>query len=84
MKSFIESVEEKIKNNFQIDKIEIIDNTDKHRTHKNFKKDKFHICLIIESRELKSLNRIEAHKKIMNALSAEIKNQIHALEIKVK
>ena len=28
MKSFIESVEEKIKNNFQIDKIEIIDNTD--------------------------------------------------------
>ena len=58
MKSFIESVEEKIKNNFQIDKIEIKDNTDKHRTHKNFKKDKFHICLIIESRELKSLKPV--------------------------
>jgi len=36
------------------------------------------------SDELKGLERIEAHKKIMSLLSNELKNKIHALEIKIK
>ena len=84
MKSFIENLENKIRKNIRLNKIEILDNTDKHKKHKSFKKNKFHITLIIESEELRLLNRIQAHKKVMKILSPELRTQIHALEIKIK
>ncbi len=84
MKSFIEDLEIKIKKNVKVDRIEILDNTHKHKNHKNFSKDKFNISLKIESKELRSLNKIEAHKKIMKVLSNELKTKIHALEIQIK
>ncbi len=83
MKSFLELVEKKIRNNFQIDKIEIIDNTYKHLKHKSYNKDKLHLKIVIRSDFLKSLNKIEAHKKIMNILDEELKSKIHSLEIKI-
>jgi BolA protein len=83
MKSFIELVEKKIKNNLQIDKIEIIDNTHKHLKHKSYNKDKLHLKIAIKSNFLKTLNKIEAHKKIMNILDEELKSKIHSLEIKI-
>jgi len=84
MKNFIENLEDKIRKNIQLSKIEILDNTHKHEKHKTFKKNKFHITLIIDSEELRILNKVEAHKKIMKILSHELKTQIHALEIKIK
>jgi BolA protein len=83
MKSFIELVEKKIKNNLQIDRIEIIDNTYKHSKHKFYNKDKLHLKIVIKSNFLKTLNKIEAHKKIMNILEEELKSKIHSLEIKI-
>ena len=83
MKSFIELVEKKIKNNIQIDKIEIIDNTYKHLKQKFYNKDKLHLKIAIKSNFLKTLSKIEAHKKIMNILDEELKNKIHSLEIKI-
>ena len=84
MKNFIENLEDKIRKNIQLSKIEILDNTRKHKKHKTFQKDKFHITLIIDSEELRLLNKVEAHKKIMKILSNELRTQIHALEIKIK
>ncbi len=84
MKSFLEELEKKIKQNINVNKLEILDNTSKHKSHKSFEKNKLHLTLIIESDELKGLERIEAHKKIMSLLSNELKNKIHALEIKIK
>tara|TARA_B100000700_G_C14713611_1_gene700295 strand:+ start:461 stop:715 length:255 start_codon:yes stop_codon:yes gene_type:complete len=84
MKNFIENLKDKIKQNIQLNKIEILDNTHDHVKHKSFQKNKFHLTLIIDSQELKTLSKIEAHKKIMKTLSHELKNQIHALEIKIK
>jgi BolA protein len=83
MKSFIELVKKKIKNNLQIDRIEIIDNTYKHSKHKFYNKDKLHLKIVIKSNFLKTLNKIEAHKKIMNILDEELKSKIHSLEIKI-
>ena len=83
MKSFIDLVEKKIKNNLQIDKIEIIDNTYKHLKHKSYNKDKFHLKIAIKSNFLKTLNKIEAHKTILNILDEELKSKIHSLEIKI-
>ena len=83
MKSFIELVEKKIKNNLQIDKIKIIDNTYRHLKHKSYNKDKLHLKIAIRSNFLKTLSKIEAHKKIMNILDKELKSKIHSLEIKI-
>ena len=84
MKSLVRTIEEKIKNNIPHNKMQVIDNTDKHKGHKLFKKNKLHLKIIIQSPELKALNKIAAHKKIMNLLSDEMKETIHALEIQIK
>ena len=83
MKSFIETIREKIVNNIQINKIEIIDNTHVHKRHKSFNKSKLHLKIIIESDFLKSFSKIDSHKKIINLLKEEIEKKIHSLEIKI-
>tara|TARA_B100002052_G_C15671702_1_gene502013 strand:+ start:41 stop:295 length:255 start_codon:yes stop_codon:yes gene_type:complete len=84
MKNFFQNLEDKIKKNIQLSKIEILDNTYKHVNHKSFKKNMLHLTIIITSEELKLLDKIEAHKKIMKVLSDDLKTRIHALEIKIK
>ena len=84
MKNFIKDLEDKIRKGIQLNKIEIIDNTHKHIKHKSFEKNKLHLTLIIDSEKLRALGRIESHKKIMKILSPELRNDIHALEIKLK
>jgi|TARA_B110000967_G_C18665553_1_gene450365 BolA protein len=84
MKNFLELIENKIKNNLTVEKIKIIDNTHRHTKHKFFDKDKFHISLEIQSKELMALNRLNAQRLIMNILKEELKFKIHALEIKIK
>ncbi len=83
MKSFIETIREKIVNNIQINKIEIIDNTHVHKRHKSFNKSKLHLKIIIESDFLKSFSKIDSHKRIINLLKDEIATKIHSLEIKI-
>ena len=84
MKSFIETIKEKIINNIQVSNIEIIDNTHIHKKHKSFNKSKLHLKIVIDSEYLKSLNKLESHKKIINILKEEIKTKIHSIEIKIK
>jgi len=62
----------------------LIDNSSFHKKHKSFDSNKFHFKIIIESKELKKMNKVEAHKKIFTILKEEIKNKIHALEIEIK
>ncbi len=83
MKNFINLVKDKIKKNIKIDKIEIIDNSHKHKNHKLNVEKKFHLKIIIESVQLKSLSSIESQRKIMNILKDEFKDNIHSLEIKI-
>tara|TARA_Y100001970_G_scaffold80923_1_gene102671 strand:- start:9667 stop:9921 length:255 start_codon:yes stop_codon:yes gene_type:complete len=83
MKSHIKVIEQKIKDNIKDSKIDIIDNTDKHRTHKSFDKEKLHLKVIIKSDYLKNFTTLEAHRKIISILNKEIKEKIHALEIKI-
>ena len=55
-KTFYERKELKkieLKNNIQIDNIEIIDNSHKHIKHKFFTPGKFHLHIIIKSKHLK-------------------------------
>ena len=83
MKSFIETIREKIVNNIKVNKIEIIDNTHIHKRHKSFNKSKLHLKIIIESDFLKSFSKLDSHKKIIDLLKDEIETKIHSLEIKI-
>ena len=80
---FFEKIKEKINKEVNPESITIIDNSSLHSKHKFFDKNKFHIKLILKSDKLNKMNKIKAHKKIFSILSEEIKNKLHAIEIKI-
>ena len=68
MNTFLLLIKKKLIDAFEASKVEIIDNTSKHKGHKFFQEEKFHLKIIIESKYLKSLNRIDAHRKVKQIL----------------
>ena len=84
MNNFFEKITAKLKKEIEIEHIEIVDNSYKHKKHKFFSRDKFHLHLKIRSLYLKSISRVSAHKKIMKILKTELENNIHALEISIE
>ena len=82
MNTFLLLIKKKLIDAFKASKVEIIDNSSKHKGHKFFQDEKFHLKIIIESKYLKSLNRIDAHRKVKQILKEEFK-KIHALELKI-
>ena len=84
MNDFLKFVEDKIRKNIKIESILITDNSRHHSKHKFFDTEKYHLSIEIQSVYLNSLNKVRAQREIMNILSEELKNKIHALEIKIK
>ena len=84
MNDFLDTVKLAISNVLNPEDILLIDNSNLHKKHKLFDSEKFHLKLIIKSKKLKKLSKIEAHKVIFSILKNEMKNKIHALEIKIK
>ncbi len=79
--SLIAIVKKKLTNEILIETIKIEDKSFLHKNHSGHQKGKFHLKLIIGSRELKNLSRIEGNKKIYKILDQEIKKYIHSLQI---
>ena len=77
----IEIVKNKILREISVESIEIVDKTFLHKKHKTHQKGKFHIKIVISSKELKELSKISSNKKIYKILDDEIKNYIHSIEI---
>ena len=77
----ISIVKKKLEDNIIIEKIKIEDKSFLHKNHVGNINDKFHLKLIIHSKELTKKNKIERTKKIYNLLDYEIKNYIHSLQI---
>ena len=73
----IEIVKKKINQNISCKKIEIVDKTFLHESHQNHHLGKFHIILIINSLNLKKLNKIESSKIIYKILNEELKKYLH-------
>ena len=84
MITFLEKVKAKINNKLSPEQILLIDKSYLHTKHKSFDSNKFHLKLIIKSEKLKNMGKIDAHKTIFSILNYEMKNKIHALEIKIK
>ncbi|MFL2876134.1 MAG: BolA family protein [Candidatus Pelagibacter sp.] len=84
MKNYFDQIKKKINNEIDIENVEIIDNSYKHKGHKSFSPEKFHLHLKVKSTYLSTLSRIKAQKMIMKILSEDLKTKIHALEITIK
>ena len=81
--NFFDQIKKNIKDKINLEEIVVIDNSSLHTKHKSFDPRKLHLKIIIKSEELKKINKIEAHKKVFSILKEEMKNKIHALEIKI-
>ncbi len=84
MKNYFDQIREKLKKEIKIEDIIIVDNSHKHKGHKFYSPEKFHLQLKIKSAYLNSLSRISAQKLIMKILSNDLKNKIHAIEISIE
>ena len=84
MKNYFEEIHKKLINELQIESIDIVDNSHKHKGHRFFSAEKFHLHLKIKSLYLSSLSRVSAQKMIMKVLSNDLKTKIHALEISIE
>ncbi len=84
MENYFKDIEKKLKTRIDFEKLEIIDNSKKHKGHKFFSENKYHLHLKIKSLYLRSISRLSAQKLIMSILKEELKNKIHALEISIE
>ena len=74
-------VKKKLMEGIIIEKINIEDKSFLHKNHSGHQEGKFHLKIIIESKELRNYNRIKSNKKIYKILDQEIKDSIHSLQI---
>ena len=84
MKDYFKEIEKKLKNKIDFQNLEIIDNSHKHKGHKFFSEEKYHLHLKMRSLYLKSISRLSAQKLIMDILKEDLKTKIHALEISIE
>ena len=84
MENYFKQIEKKLKEKINFEEIEIIDNSEKHKGHKFFSEEKYHLHLKIKSLYLNSISRLSAQKLIMNILKKDLQTKIHALEISIE
>jgi len=81
--NFIDEIKEKINKKIAPEDVILIDNSSLHSKHKSFDSKKFHLKIIIKSKRLKKMDKIDAHKEIFSVLKNEMDTKIHALEIEI-
>ena len=79
--NLIAIVKEKLKKKIIMQDIKIEDKSFLHVGHKGNNKKKFHLKILINSKELSKMSRIQSNKKIYKILDAELKNYIHSIQI---
>tara|TARA_Y100000768_G_C23893911_1_gene641557 strand:- start:866 stop:1126 length:261 start_codon:yes stop_codon:yes gene_type:complete len=74
-------VKKKIEKEIIFENIKIEDKSFLHKNHPGNEKNKYHLKIFINSKELKKMNKIESNKKIYKLLEKELKNFIHSIQI---
>ena len=65
----------------KIEYLKIEDKSFLHKNHKTNDKEKFHLKLTIQSKELKKLIKIKAMRFVYKILDEELKKYIHSIQI---
>ena len=74
-------VKKKLLSEINIQSLNIEDKSFLHKNHKGNQEGKYHLKIIIVSKELKKMNKIESNKKIYKILDQELKQFIHSIQI---
>ena len=74
-------VKKKLTDQIDVDSVKIEDKTFLHKNHAGNREGKFHLKIILNSTELKIMNKIESNKKIYKILDKELKEYIHSIQI---
>lgn len=78
-------ISDKLKNNLNIQSLDVVDESEKHRGHAGWQdRGESHFLLKIISDDFLDLNKVKRHKLIYSILDNEIKNKIHAISIVAK
>jgi len=77
----IKIVQNKLEAKIVMQDLNIEDKSFLHKNHKGNQKGMHHLKLIIKSKELEKLDRIESTKKIYSILDLELKEHIHSIQI---
>ena len=74
-------VKKKLLDQINIESINIEDKSFLHKNHKGNQEGKYHLKLVIRSKELKQMNKIESNKKVYKILEKELRDFIHSIQI---
>ena len=74
-------VKKKLTDQIDIDSIEVEDKSFLHKNHAGNQEGRYHLKIILNSNELKSLSRIESNKRVYKVLDEEFKKYIHSIQI---
>ena len=74
-------VKKKLTDQINIESIKIEDKSFLHKNHAGNQQGRYHLKIILISKELKILSRIESNKKIYKILDKELKEDIHSVQI---
>ena len=74
-------VKKKLTDQIDIDSIEVEDKSFLHKNHVGNQKGKYHLKIILNSSELKTMSRIRSNKRVYKVLDEELKKYIHSIQI---
>ena len=74
-------VKKKLNTKIKFEDLKIEDKSFLHKNHPGNQKDKFHLKIVIKSKNLRKMTKIESNKKIYEILSEEIHKYIHSIQI---
>jgi BolA family transcriptional regulator, general stress-responsive regulator len=74
-------IKKKLKDQINIESINIEDKSFLHKNHEGNKDGKYHLKLNLKSIDLKKMSKIESTKKIYKTLDKELREFIHSIQI---
>ena len=75
-------IKEKLSEKFEVDQLDVIDESESHRGHAGFQQDgESHFRVLLVSADFKGLSRIARHRAVHAAIGRELLAEIHALTL---
>jgi BolA protein len=82
MGAIAEAIRDKLSAAFSPSRLEIIDDSDRHKGHAGAREGgESHFNVVIESEKFEGLNRVQRQRAVLGVLADELAGPVHALSI---
>ena len=82
--SRLKRIRKKLSDNFEVDLLDVIDESESHRGHAGFQEGgESHFRVRLVSADFKGLSRIKRHRAVHAAIGKELLAEIHALALEL-